>query len=84
MIGMAYSSGFGWLIGYWERKRSKRKPGNLPPAQRSSSRGIVQRVDPAERGPEVPYRRAFFGYRELIFFYGSLILIRVGLQIFFR
>jgi hypothetical protein len=31
----------------------------------------------------VNYRRAFLGYRELIFFYGSLILISIALEIFF-
>ncbi|RJP46135.1 MAG: hypothetical protein C4583_19375 [Anaerolineaceae bacterium] len=31
----------------------------------------------------VNYRRAFFGYRELIFFYGSLILVSLALELFF-
>ena len=31
----------------------------------------------------VNYRRAFLSYRELIFFYGSLILISLALEIFF-
>jgi hypothetical protein len=42
-----------------------------------------QHRNEAEFKRRVNYRRAFLGYRELIFFYGSLILVSIALELFF-
>jgi hypothetical protein len=42
-----------------------------------------QHRNEAEFKRRVNYLRAFFGYRELFFFYGSLILMSIALEIFF-